>query len=392
MSGQNFGGRYVPECLWTPMQEVAEAYAENAGEESRRRQAEWLTRRVGRPTPLSHLVALSRDGGGAQIWAKREDLCQGGSFCATSVVSQALLAKRMGRKHLIGATATGDFGVALGSMGAALGMKVTVFIRRDDMEAELFNTARMRQLGVKVIPVAGAITGRRQAIGEALRQFSLVSDSAFYASSSLAAPNPYPRILREALQVIGSECREQLSREGIEAEYIVAPVGSGSFAAGLFGAFLADGDAPTNSQLVGVQSGGDGDSARGAAPLVNGRPGVYLGTRSMVLQDEQGQIATTPTTASGMAMPVAGPQHARWLQQGRAHYVTVSDQEALQARRRLTEEEGIFASRESGYALAYSLKLAPTLKPEQHIVVGISGSGIRELGSSLHGAEEGKPL
>lgn len=251
------------------------------------------------------------------------------------------------------------------------------------MQRESLNVTRMRRLGVEVSSVDGPSRGRSHAMAEALRQYTRRSEDTFYATSSLASPEPYPEMVGRSLAVIGEECRRQVREGDLEVEYVVAPVGSGSFAAGLFASFVDVGP-----QLVGVQSAGEAGGSRHAASLVYGRPGVHLGTRSLVLQDDEGQIIAPHSDAWGLAMPVAGPQHARWLQQGEVHYVTVADDEARQARRQLAGAEGIWASRESGYGLAYALKLAPTLRPDQHVVVGISGAGVRELAVDEPAPEE----
>lgn len=379
-----FGGRYVPEVLWTPFEEVARAYGEAVEDEKFiARKRRWTSSRVGRPTPLTRLEALSDEVGGASIWAKREDLCQGGTFCITSAIGQALLAERMGKQRLFGETATGDFGVALGSAGAALGLEVVVFMGSQAIDRQSLNVARMRSMGVKLVSVEGASEGRGHAMAEALRTFSVSSSDAFYATSSLASPSPYPTVVGESLSVIGTECRRQIEQRELDVEYVVAPVGSGTFAAGLFSAFVDD----KIPQVVGVQAGGDEEGARDAASLVRGRPGVHLGTRSLVLQDDQGQIQQLHADASGMVMPLAGPQHARWLQEGNVHYVTIPDREAKSAQEKLVGAEGISASRESGYGLAYAMKLAPTLRADQHVVVGISGSGLRNLGDGYDAVE-----
>lgn len=375
-----FGGRYVPEVLWTPFEQVASAYYEAVDDEQFcERRDRWTRTRVGRPTPLTRLEVLSDEVGGATIWAKREDLCQGGTFCITSALVQTLVADEMGKSRIIGETATGDFGVALGSAGAALGMGVLVFMGREAIERQQLNVARMRSLGVELVSVEGASTGRSHSMAEALRTIAVSSDESFYATSSLASPAPYPTVVGDALSVIGDECSRQVERRDLELEYVVAPVGSGSFAAGLFSAFLEEG----GPQVVGVQAGGGEDGERDAASLVRGRPGVHLGTRSLVLQDEQGQIEAPQAEASGVVMPLAGPQHARWLQEGRVHYVTVPDLEARRAQQKLVETEGISASRETGYGLAYALKLAPTLRSDQNVVIGITGTGLRSLGNGL---------
>ncbi len=384
-----FGGRYVPEPLWEPLEELWRAWSEAVeDEEFVGLHKSWRRSRLGRPTPLTHLRALSKSLGGAQLWAKREDLVDGASFCVTSALSQALLAKRMGKGRIIGETATGDFGVALGTVGTAMGLEVVAFMGRAAMQQEPLNVTRMRRLGVEVVSVDGPGKGRSHAMAEALRQFAVSSEHTFYATSSLASPDPYPTIVARALSVIGDECRRQTMHRELDVEYVVAPVGSGSFAAGLFSAYLEE----VGPQLVGVQSAGESGASRHAASLVHGRPGVHLGTRSLVLQDEEGQILAPHSAAWGLAMPVAGPQHARWLQRGDVHYVTIADAEADEARRELAQSEAIWASRESGYGLAYAIKLAPTLGPDEHIVVGISGAGVRDLDVDDEGPQvEGGP-
>lgn len=382
---QEFGGCYVPEALYGPLQEVRKAFEEALESESFREKQRRLFRyRVGRPTALTHLAILSEEAGGAQIWAKREDLCQSGSFLGLSAFSQALLATEMGRTEIFGETGTGDFGVALGSAGAALGLKVKVFMKRDDMAASPFNVERMKKLGVEIVAAEGSYPGRRQAQAQALRYLAGSSNVAFYATSSLASPEPYPQILEDGLSLLGQEALEDLRERGVVPEYVVASMGTGSFALGLLKAFQG------SSQLVGVQSHGDQGQTRGADSMGRGRPGVFLGTRSMVLSDEDGQVELTHTQATGLAMPAAGPQHARWLKAGIAHYATISDAQARAARRMLVKREGIFASLETGYGLAYALELARTGSPDEVILVGISGAGLGELGSDLLQNEESR--
>ena len=381
-----FGGRYVPEALWAPLEAVSAGYRGIAGTpEFRALRGKWLHHRLGRPTPLTALPILSEKAGGAQIWAKREDLLAGGSFCATSALTQTLLAQAMGKREIYAESATGDFGVALGTVAAALGIGATVFMRKAALEGEVINARFMKRLGVEVVPVDGTGRGRSQAMGKALRCLAQQWKRAAYATSSLASPAPYPWIVARSLEVIGEESVEQAQAEGIEVEYVIAPVGSGSFAAGLFGPWLTRG----GPQLVGVQSGGSDGQGRTAASLVQGRPGVFLGTRSMVLQDEEGQVLAPNSQARGLAMPVAGPQHARWLQQGRVHYVMVDDAEAQEARQALAHLEGILISREAACALAYALKVARTLEPDAHLLVGISGAGQRELMEEVSVEDEG---
>lgn len=372
-----FGGRYVAEVLWAPLQELADGFdAALLDAEFVALVESWLDHRIGRPTPVSHFQALSEQVGGAQIWAKREDLCQGGSFVITSAVLQVLLAQRMGRREIVSESGTGDFGVALGSMGAALGIGVRLFMSREDQEHERLNMERMKGLGVVVETVDSAARGRKRACSEALRYWAEHSDRVMYCASSLAMPDPFPRILEYGLGVIGAETRVQLKRRGCVPEYVVAPVGSGSFAAGFFGDFVRHSDI----QLVGVEGGGDGHPLRSAASLVAGSVGVYLGTLSYLLQDEHGQVLVPHSIAGGMSVPNVGPQHARWAEEGRVHYVTVNDEEAIHAVQMLVRTEGLLICLEAGHALAYALKVAATLGSDEHVVVGITGSGVRDLG------------
>ncbi|MBA2663274.1 MAG: pyridoxal-phosphate dependent enzyme [Bradymonadaceae bacterium] len=371
-----FGGRYVAESLWTPLQEIADAFDEAVDDPKFVTTMErWLDHRIGRPTPVSHLGALSERVGGAQIWVKREDLCQGGSFSINTAVLQVLLARRLGRRSVIGETGTGDFGVALGSIAAAMGLEARIFMGREDLENETLNVQRMLELGVVIETVDTGTRGRKRACSEALRFWATHSNQAHYCASSLAMPDPFPRILAYALGVIGAETRVQLKRRGCDPEYIIAPIGSGAFGVGLFSEFAKH----TDIQLVGVQGGGDGHGARTSASLVVGSPGVFMGTHSYLLQDDNGQVLVPHSIAGGLCVPNVGPQHARWAAEGRVHYVAVSDDDACLAVRTLARTEGLLVCLESGHALSYAIKIAATLGSEQHVVVGITGSGLRDL-------------
>lgn len=359
-----FGGCYVPEALYQPLQDVRRAAGEALADEGFMAELRaFYARRCARPTPLTPLEAFSERFGGATIWAKREDLAAGGSYGALSAALQGLLARRMGKTVLLGDTSTGDFGVALGSVGAALGLSVEVFIGRQDRDEASLNVARMEALGVKVTSVGSAGEGGRHlAIAESLRQLAVRSSDAFWATSSLASPAPYPGLLASAAWRVGDEALKGLRDEGVEAEYVVASVGSGTFALGLFAPFI---DRNT-AQLVGVQSPG--------GCMIGGRPGVYLGTRSMVLQSEDGQVESPPAGAPGLAMTVAGPQHARWLQTGKVHYVSAELSEAREVQQQLLRREGIAAGLESCFGLAYAGKVAATLSTDQHLLVGIASA------------------
>lgn len=372
----SFGGRYVAEALWTPLERVAEAFEQAASDEGFLDEFDSsLDRRLGRPTPLTCLARISEHVGGGTLWLKREDLCVGQNFTPNLAIAYALLARRMGCHALVGESATGEFGVALGAIGNALGMKVRVYMGREDQDAEPANIEMMRALGVKIITVDALLRGRKLACSEALRYWATHSDTHFYCPGSLAAPDPYPRISAFFLSVIGAETRAQVRRQGWQPDYIIAPVGSGGFAAGLFSEFILE----DQTQLVGVQGAGEGLDGRHAASLVAGRPGVFQGTKSYLLQDPDGQVLTPASAAAGLSMPNVGPQHARWAEQGRVLYVAVQDAEAFHALDQILEREGLLVSLEAGHALAYALKLLPTLDADQRVVVGISGGGYRDL-------------
>lgn len=370
-----FGGRYVAEALWEPLEQVAKTFEEAiADPEFLQTYEDWLDRRVGRPTPVTPLHALSDEIGGGRLLVKREDLCHSGSFTINYAIAFGLIAKRMGREWLVGETATGDYGVALASTGAAMGLRTRLFIGREDIEAEDLNMRRIEELGAIIETVDTSARGRKAACAEAMRHWATHSDSSLYCPSSLAMPDPYPRMLSHFLSVIGAETRVQLDRMGAKPEYIIAPIGSGAFAAGLLSEFAEDSD----SQLVGVEAGGDGQNKH-AASLAFGKPGVFQGTHSFVLQDQNGQILAPSSIAGGLSVSNVGPQHARWAEAGDVHYVTSTNQEAIDGARRLARSEGLIVSLEAGHAVAYALKLLPTLSPEEDVVVGITGRGTRDL-------------
>jgi tryptophan synthase beta subunit len=370
-----FGGRYVPEALWAPVEQVARAFDDAiADPEFVATFERWLDHRVGRPTPLSRLERISARGGG-RVWLKREDLCQGGSYCVNSATLQALLAHRMGKRGVICETGTGDFGVALGSVGAALGLDVTVYMGREDMQTERGRVAHMRRLGVRVEQVDAPHRGRREATAEAMRHWMSASERVMYCASSLASPDPYPRLIEWALRTIGAEARVQLRRRGHAAAYVIAPVGSGALAAGMFSEFLAD----PGVRLIGVQAGGEPVAGRHSASLISGRPGVVQGTFSYALQDPTGQILTPHSIAGGMCLPVVGPQHARWAEEGAVLYASMSDREAVEAVCTLADQEGLLLSLETGHALAYALRLLTTLEDGEDVLVVSSGGGDHDL-------------
>ncbi len=370
-----FGGRYVPEALWAPLEQVANAFDQaKVDPEFVATFERWLDHRVGRPTPMSRLERVSVPGAG-RLWLKREDLCQGGSYCINSATLQALLAHRMGKRGVICETGTGDFGVALGAVGAALGLEVTVYMGREDMQTERGRVAHMKRLGVRVEQVDLPHRGRREATAEAMRHWMSASDWVMYCASSLASPDPYPRLIAWALRTVGAEARVQLRRRGHAATYVIAPVGSGALAAGMFAEFIGDHDV----HLIGVQAGGEPVARRHAASLISGRPGVVQGTFSYALQDTTGQILTPYSIAGGMCLPAVGPQHARWAEEGSVMYVSMSDRDAVEAVCMLADQEGLLLSLETGHALAYALRLLPTLDEDQEVLVVASGGGDHDL-------------
>ena len=371
-----FGGRYVAEALWEPLQEVAATFEEAIGEEAFLEEYQrWLDQRVGRPTPLTPLDALSDEIGGGRLLVKREDLCHAGSFTINAAVAFGLIARRMGREWLVGETATGDYGVALASIGAAMGLRTRLFIGREDVEAEELNVRRIEELGAVIETVDTNVRGRKAACAEALQYWATHSESSLYCPSSLATPDPYPRMFAQFLSVIGAETSVQLERTGSEPEYVIAPIGSGSFGVGFLGEFIDN----SSTQLVGVEAAGEGEKKKHAASLAFGKPGVFEGTHSYVLQDQNGQILAPSSIAGGLSVANVGPQHAHWAETGAVHYVSATNQEAIDGVRRIARSEGLIASLEAGHAVAYALKLLPTLSPDEHVVVGITGRGTRDL-------------
>lgn len=370
-----FGGRYVAEALWHPLEVLSQTFAEALDDPDFGDACEsWLDRRLGRPTPLTSLDQLSDDIGGGRLLAKREDLLHGNSFASNMAVVYGLLARRMDRDWLVGETATGDFGVALASIGSAMGLRTRIFVGREDLEAEPLSMQQLHQLGAIVETVDSTSRGRKAACAEAMGHWATHADSELYCPSSLAMADPYPRIVEHALSTIGAELRVQLERRHLDPTYVVAPIGSGSFGVGLFEPFVGG-----ETQLVGVQAGASGGDDRHAASLTYGRPGVFQGTYSFLLQDQNGQIRAPSSIAGGLCVPNVGPQHAAWAESGEVHYVTVTDADAMAAARQLLQSEGVLVSLEAAHAVAYALKLAPTLGADETIVVGISGSGMRDL-------------
>jgi tryptophan synthase beta chain len=373
-----YSGRFVAETLIDALRELDEAWQNyrNDPEFLAELDAD-LARYVGRPTPLYHAARWSRQLGGAQIYLKREDLNHTGAHRLNNTVGQALLAKRMGKTRLIAETGAGQHGVASATVAARLGMECVVYMGTEDIRRQALNVYRMRLLGATVRPVESGSRTLKDALNEALRDWVANVDDTFYMIGTVAGPHPYPLMVREFQAVIGREAREQmLADHGCLPDALVACVGGGSNAIGLFHPFLNDSDVA----LYGVEAAGAGiATGRHAATLCAGRPGVLHGTRTYLLNDANGQIIETHSVSAGLDYPGVGPEHA-WLKDiGRVRYVAVTDGEALRGFHDLTRTEGIIPALESSHALAYVTQLAPTLRPDQRIVVNLSGRGDKDI-------------
>lgn len=374
-----FGGRFVPESLFSPLEDVEQLWRKAKQDEGFWRELDaLLDHRAGRPTGLTPLFRLQAEQGGALLWLKREDLAAGGNYCVISACVQALLAQRAGRKVVVTESATGAFGVALGGIGAALGLEVAVYMTRDDALREKRRVELMRQLGVRVELAESTVGGRFVAQAWAMREWVDRLDECFYCSSTLASPDPYPGILARATSMIGAELVEQLKRARMEPSSVICPVGSGALAAGIFDPFLSDAQRAQSAQLIGVQGCGD-DAEDRVTSLCGGRPGYLHGVRSYLHQSEDGLILSATTRAKGLAEPVVGPQHAQWLERGQVIYVPRSDGEAAAALWRVARLEGLMLAPETGCALAYAMKNAATLSEDEHVVLVVSGAGSAEL-------------
>ena len=336
-----------------------------------------LSQFVGRPSPLYHAQRWSRELGGAQVFLKREDLNHTGAHKINNTVGQALLARRMGKKRVIAETGAGQHGVATATVAARFGMECVVYMGAEDIQRQAINVFRMRLLGARVVPVESGSRTLKDALNEAMRDWVTNVDTTFYIIGTVAGPHPYPAMVRDFQAIIGREARTQIHEQaGRLPDALIACVGGGSNAIGLFHPFLAD----EQVALYGVEAAGSGlDSGRHAAPLCAGRPGVLHGNRTYLMEDDNGQIIETHSISAGLDYPGVGPEHA-WLKDiGRANYVAVDDDEALAAFHSLTRTEGIIPALESSHALAYAMKLAPTMRPDQLIIVNLSGRGDKDI-------------
>jgi tryptophan synthase beta chain len=332
---------------------------------------------VGRPSPLYHAERWSQALGGAQIYLKREDLNHTGSHKINNTVGQALLAKRMGKTRIIAETGAGQHGVATATVAARLGLECVVYMGAVDVARQSLNVYRMKLLGAKVVAVESGSKTLKDALNEALRDWVTNIDNTFYIIGTVAGPHPYPAMVRDFQAILGRESRAQcLEQTGKLPDTLVACVGGGSNAMGLFYPFIDD----ASVKLIGVEAAGDGvETGRHSAPLCAGRPGVLHGNRTYLMSDDDGEIIETHSISAGLDYPGVGPEHAWLKDSGRAQYVNITDDEALGGFYALTRMEGIIPALESSHAMAYILKLAPTMKKDEIIIVNLSGRGDKDM-------------
>jgi tryptophan synthase beta chain len=373
-----YGGTFVSETLMHALEELRLAYAKYQKDpefvaEFKRE----LKHFVGRPSPVYHAKRWSEQLGGAQIWFKREDLNHTGAHKVNNTIGQALLAKRMGKPRVIAETGAGQHGVATATVCARFGMKCVVYMGSTDIVRQVQNVYRMKLLGAEVVPVESGSKTLKDALNEAMRDWVTNVEDTFYIIGTVAGPHPYPMMVRDFNSVVGQECLWQMPEVvGRQPDYVVACVGGGSNALGIFHPYIPHEDV----KLVGVEAGGDGiASGRHAASLTAGTPGVLHGNRTYLLQDANGQIIDTHSVSAGLDYPGVGPEHAWLKDSGRATYVPINDTETLAAFHTCCRIEGIIPALETSHALAYAAKLAPTLPKDKVILVNLSGRGDKDM-------------
>ena len=377
----DYGGQYVPDVLRPVIESIAQAYERYKDDpEFKAELAYYLKNYVGRESPLFFAENLTRHLGGAKIYLKREDLNHLGAHKVNNTLGQALLARRMGKTRIIAETGAGQHGVATAATAALLGMQCTVFMGRVDVERQYLNVERMRLLGAEVVAVETGNAGLKEAVDAALECW-VKDPEIFYVIGSAVGPHPYPAMVRDFQSVIGTEARRQiLEAEGRLPDYCLAAVGGGSNAIGMFYPFIED----AGVALIGVEPGGRGSGlGEHAAPLQFGEPGILHGSYSYVLHGKDGEIAPVHSVSAGLDYPGVGPEHSKLKDAGRAKYVLVSDEEALDAFVTLSRCEGIIPALESSHAVAYAMKLAPTLDPGKIVVISLSGRGDKDMAQVL---------
>jgi tryptophan synthase beta chain len=373
-----YGGRFVPEMLISALDELVEESARIfADPDYQVELADLLKNYAGRPTPLTFAKRLTERLGGARVYLKREDLAHTGAHKINNVLGQALLARYMGKKRIIAETGAGQHGVASATAAALLGLECEVYMGAEDMRRQSLNVFRMELLGARCIPVESGSRTLKDAINEAMRDWVTNVESTFYCIGSVMGPHPYPTMVRDFQRVIGVEAREQIqAAQGRLPDVLVACVGGGSNAIGLFHPFIED----EGVRMIGVEPGGEGlQSGRHGATITTGVPGIFHGKRTLVLSDDDGQIFPAHSISAGLDYPGVGPEHAYLRDMGRAEYKVATDEEALEAFQVLSRCEGIIPALESSHALAYVQKLAPTLAKDSLIIVNLSGRGDKDV-------------
>ncbi|MBA3056358.1 MAG: tryptophan synthase subunit beta [Gammaproteobacteria bacterium] len=381
-----FGGSFVSETLTHAINELKAAYAKYQFDPAFVAEFEYeLKHFVGRPSPVYHAARMSREQGGAQIFLKREDLNHTGAHKINNTIGQAMLAQRMGKPRVIAETGAGQHGVATATICARYGLECVVYMGSEDVKRQSPNVYRMNLLGATVVPVESGSRTLKDALNEAMRDWVANVDNTFYIIGTVAGPHPYPMMVRDFQSVIGKECLVQMPEmlqaagcTNAQPDVVTACVGGGSNAMGIFHPYIAHGA----TRLIGVEAAGEGmDSGKHSASLQRGSPGVLHGNRTYVLQDDNGQVTETHSISAGLDYPGVGPEHAFLKDIGRAEYVGITDSEALAAFHYLCRTEGIIPALESSHALAYAMKLAKTMRPDQSILVNLSGRGDKDIGT-----------
>jgi tryptophan synthase beta chain len=373
-----YGGSFVAETLTYALAELNEAYARYSQDPEFLEEFRYeLKHFVGRPSPIYHAKRWSEMAGGAQIYFKREDLNHTGAHKINNVIGQALLAKRMGKPRIIAETGAGQHGVATATICARFGLECVVYMGSEDVKRQAQNVYRMKLLGATVVPVESGSKTLKDALNEAMRDWVTNIENTFYIIGTVAGPHPYPMLVRDFQSVIGEECLVQMPEmTGRQPDYVVACIGGGSNAMGIFYPYIDE----KNTRLIGVEAAGEGlDGDKHAASLTKGYPGVLHGNRTYLLQDENGQIIETHSVSAGLDYPGVGPEHAYLKDSGRAEYVSITDEEALQAFHDCCHIEGIIPALESSHALAYAAKLAATLPKDKIVLANLSGRGDKDM-------------
>jgi len=389
-----YGGSFVSETLTHAINELKDAYAKYQHDPAFVAEFESeLAHFVGRPSPVYHAARMSREQGGAQIFLKREDLNHTGAHKVNNTIGQAMLAKRMGKPRVIAETGAGQHGVATATICARYGLECVVYMGSEDVKRQSPNVYRMKLLGATVVPVTSGSKTLKDALNEAMRDWVANVDTTFYIIGTVAGPHPYPMMVRDFQSVIGKECLVQMPDmlktagcSGDQPDAVVACVGGGSNAMGIFYPYIQN----DGTRLIGVEAAGAGmDSGKHSASIQRGSPGVLHGNRTYVLQDDNGQVTETHSISAGLDYPGVGPEHAFLSDIGRAEYVGITDTEALEAFHYLCRTEGIIPALESSHAVAYAMKLAKTMRPDQSILVNLSGRGDKDIGTvaDLSGAD-----